>query len=198
MIKTENQKIYENALMVLSSLKSEITESFLKTLPSVKSLKENDLDPEYLPIIKLLKTMHLENTPFPEILEIIINTSNRRTWRQPYNVGDFGVKFHHNTGWFPIADANGPLVYSEGLVEIMLLNSNTKYPNHSHSPEELYIILYGKVLWESEQEAGPVWKRPGEIIHHLPNCKHSITSGDEPVLILAFWRGGGFEKPIIG
>jgi len=80
----------------------------------------------------------------------------------------------------------------------MLLNSGITYPKHSHSPEELYVILAGKVFWEADDALdSPSWKQAGEVIHHLPHQAHEITAGDEAVLILNLWRGGSFEMPMI-
>ena len=81
-------------------------------------------------------------------------------------------------------------------MEIMLLEPKVTYPNHRHSPEELYTVLAGQVWWESENNYA-CWKHAGEVIHHQPNVVHSIKAGDEAVLILSLWRGGSFEMPVI-
>ncbi|MGF1911893.1 dimethylsulfonioproprionate lyase family protein [Vibrio kasasachensis] len=118
-----------------------------------------------------------------------------QTWRQPYQSEELGEQFVNNSAWFPIADVDGPIIYNEGLMEVMLLNSDITYPSHKHSPEELYVILAGQIWWESGTESG-CWKYAGELIHHLPEVAHSIKSGREPALILSLWRGGSFEIPV--
>jgi quercetin dioxygenase-like cupin family protein len=93
---------------------------------------------------------------------------------------------------------NGPIVYSYGLMEVMLMGSGLTYPKHKHSSEEVYIVLAGKVWWEAENvKSSPAWKNAGDVIHHAPNQIHAVTAGDEPVLILNLWRGGSFEMPEI-
>lgn len=195
---SEIRRIYDCAIKALSSMSSDIVASFIRDLPVLDSLEEKSLEAKILPITDILKSITQKTTFTSELTSEIIRTANQQCWRQPYDIDDFGQEFYHNTAWFPIADIEGPLVYIKGLVEIMLLNANTKYPNHKHSPEELYLVLNGRVWWESEQNSSFCWKKTGEIIHHPSNCSHSIQSGDEPVLILALWRGGGFEKPVIG
>jgi quercetin dioxygenase-like cupin family protein len=87
---------------------------------------------------------------------------------------------------------------TEGLVEIMLLDAGLEYPAHSHAPEELYLVLAGEVWWEAASDPGaPAWRRAGDVIHHPPHCRHALTAGETPTLLLACWRGGGFEKPAI-
>jgi len=76
------------------------------------------------------------------------------------------------------------------------LGSGLTYPEHKHSPEELYIVLAGKVWWEAEN-SNSGWKQAGDVIHNAPNQIHSVTGGGEPVLILNLWRGGSFEMPEI-
>jgi len=78
----------------------------------------------------------------------------------------------------------------------MLLDSDLAYPSHKHTPEELYVILAGKVWWEAENGVA-CWKHSCDVIHHPSNLIHSVKAADEPVLILNFWRGGSFEMPVI-
>ena len=99
---------------------------------------------------------------------------------------------------FAIADRGGPLIMTEGLVEIMLLDANFEYPMHSHAPEELYVVLAGQVYWQAEGDPeAPGRRNAGDIIHHSPHRRHAIATGETAALVLTLWRGGGFEKPKI-
>ncbi len=188
--------LYELALGTLENLDKEIASSFRRDFPALNQLPSTDLRPSVLPIASsVLNVGKIAPSTF-DIVRMIQVTYQDQQWRQPYQIDDFGLEFFNGTAWFPIADVEGPIVYSNGLMEVMLLDSRITYPSHKHSPEELYVILAGEILWQSEHNEA-CWKGAGDVIHHLPHVTHSIKAGDEPVLILNLWRGGCFEMPVI-
>ncbi len=67
------------------------------------------------------------------------------------------------------------------------------YDEHSHAPEETYLILAGRAQFFSEgramREAGA-----GETVHHAPHQKHAICMTPGPLLAAAFWRGEDLLK----
>lgn len=188
--------LYELALSTLENTKSEIASSFRLDFPELNQLSSVDVKPHVLPIASSVMQVGKTAPTTARIVEVIQQTYRDQQWRQPYKVEDFGIDFFNGTAWFPIADVEGPILYSEGLIEIMLLGPKVTYPNHRHSPEELYMVLAGQVWWEAEDQHA-CWKYAGEVIHHRPNVVHSIKAGDEAVLILNLWRGGSFEMPVI-
>jgi quercetin dioxygenase-like cupin family protein len=64
-----------------------------------------------------------------------------------------------------------------------LMAPNTRYPDHSHPPEELYAVLSGG---EWRQAENP-WFEPGVggVVHNTPGIVHAMRSGDKP--LLAIW-----------
>ena len=191
-------ELYSLALAVIDSINDTIAASFRNDFPEAELLQKRRLKPLLLPITECIP--HISNTSESTIalVDSIKKSYQKQQWRQPYSIEDFGSDFFHKSAWFPIADVNGPLVYPDGLMEIMLMGPGLTYPKHKHEPEELYIVLSGKVWWETEKDGEtPCWKRAGEAIYHAPNQVHAITSGDEPVLVLNLWRGGGFQIPKI-
>jgi len=192
------KELYELARKTVSHLTDENAHSFATGLPTAGDLFLTELEPSLLPVVNSIKFLGDVSENTSELVTAVKDTARTQAWRQPYSEQVIGSAFTEGSAWFPIADANGPVVYREGLVEIMLLNSGINYPKHSHSPEELYIVLAGKVWWEADgAEESPAWKKAGQVIHHMPHQAHAITAGDEPVLILNIWRGGGFEMPSI-
>lgn len=188
--------LYELALRTLKDVDNEIATSFSRGFPCVSELSSTKLTRRTLPIVSSVRSIGSTAPSTLSFVRKIQETYLNQQWRQPYKVDDFGVEFFDGAAWFPIADADGPNVYSDGLMEVMLLGGNVTYPNHKHTPEELYIVLAGQVWWESEDNQA-CWKYAGDVIHHLPNVVHSIKAGAEPVLLLNLWRGGGFEMPVI-
>lgn len=188
--------LYNLALETLENLESKIASSFRGDFPELKHLNSVELEPSILPIASSVLGVGKTAPSTTEIVYNIQETYKSQHWRQPYKVDDFGSDFFDRTAWFPIADVEGPTLYSRGLMEVMLMGAMMTYPNHKHSPEELYVVLAGQLWCQSENQKA-CWKYAGEVIHHPPNVVHSIKSGDEPVLVLNLWRGGSFEMPVI-
>ncbi len=202
---TNNQKVLYSSKDLLklvcettAGLLDEDAKLFISDLPDVDVLSVNELEPSSLPVVKAISSLGPVAEETVELVEAIKSIYQSQAWRQPYTEKEIGTSFINGSAWFPIADIDGPVIYEQGLIEIMLLDSNICYPKHSHSPEELYIVLAGQVWWEADGASdSPKWKKAGETMHHLPNQVHSITAGEDPVLILNLWRGGGFEMPEI-
>ncbi len=194
----KSKRLYTLARDLLLTTNDTFAKSFLTDLPSVESFEERTVTASKLSIMSALGDLGPTVPDTAELVAEVLHSAPDQAWRQPYASEDFGADFSARSGWFPIADRDGPLVMTEGLVEIMLLGGGLKYPMHSHAPEELYLVLAGKVWWEAEGEPkAPSWRFAGDVIHHPPHRFHALTAGDTPVLLLALWRGGGFEKPLI-
>ena len=190
--------IYTLVHETVSNLSDQNARSFAENLPKIETLSIHELEPSFLPVVNSIKSVGAISKSTSELVGAIKNTYKLQAWRQPYSEKDIGVTFTQGAAWFPVADTEGPVVYTEGLVEVMLLNGGITYPKHSHSPEELYVVLAGQVWWEADDAVeSPAWKKAGEVIHHLPHQAHAITAGKEAVLILNLWRGGRFEMPAI-
>jgi quercetin dioxygenase-like cupin family protein len=92
---------------------------------------------------------------------------------------------------WPEGHANATIVGSASALEIRddiaigasLLAPNVRYPDHSHAPEEVYLLLtpgrfqHGRSDWMA--------MAPGETLYNEPHIKHAMASGDET--LLAFW-----------
>ena len=148
-------EFYRLAVKTISCLADEVTNSFLADFPDGEALPMCVLQPTLLPIVNSINSVGVATEQTLELVEAIKNNCNFQAWRQPYSIEDFGEEFFSQSAWFPIADLQGPLVYSGGLMEIMFLNSQLAYPKHRHSPEELYIVLAGKVWWEADDSDEP-------------------------------------------
>lgn len=187
---------YQLALKILENLNNDISLSFKDSFPNISQLQVINTNPSLRPVTACIPDVGKTTALTEGLVLEIQKTYQNQAWRQPYNVEDFGNEFYHKSAWFPIADTLGPVVYSDGLIEIMLLDAGLTYPKHKHAPEELYIVLAGEVWWEAEDKK-PCWIQSGDFIHHPSNVAHSIRAGNRPVLILNLWRGGGFELPAI-
>jgi quercetin dioxygenase-like cupin family protein len=195
---SESKILYMLACNVLATTQSVAAKSFLADLPPSQTLRERPVTASLLSIVSRLDELGSTTPETAALVAAVLRSASSQAWRQPYTLEDFGADFATRSAWFPIADRDGPLVMHEGLVEIMLLDSKIKYPMHSHSPEELYVVLAGEVWWEAEDDLeAPAWRHAGDILHHPSHRFHALTAGEKPVLLLTLWRGGGFEKPVI-
>ncbi len=74
----------------------------------------------------------------------------------------------------------------------------TRYPDHSHPPEEVYLVLSGG---EWRQNQGD-WHAPGVggLVHNPPGIVHSMRSGSGPLLALwclfLGWSGSSVADPL--
>ena len=196
---SNSKNLYALARDILAATNNTAAKSFLKDLPPTHELVDRGAKASDLSIVDALNDLGPTAPETSTFVAAILSSAPDQCWRQPYEPEDFGADFAARSGWFAIADRDGPLVMTEGLVEIMLLDAKLKYPMHSHAPEELYLVLAGGVWWESEGSLGaPSWRKAGDVIHHHPHIRHALTAGEKPALLLALWRGGGFEKPAIG
>ena len=66
---------------------------------------------------------------------------------------------------------------------VTLLAPNVRYPDHTHTPEEVYLVLSeGEFL---QDERG--WFTPGVggSFYNMPHIRHAMRSGEKP--LFAFW-----------
>ena len=105
--------------------------------------------------------------------------------RQPGPVGDRAVVDE------PVGHANATIIGSEGLeirrdvwIGASLLAPHTRYPDHRHPPEEIYVVLSGG-QW---RQASNPWHEPGVggFVYNPPNIVHAMRSTERPLLALWF------------
>ena len=73
--------------------------------------------------------------------------------------------------------------HDEVVVSVSVLRPGVIYPNHSHLPEEIYVVMT-EGEWFNE-EAG--WQTPGvgTVVYHRSGIVRAMHSAGEP--LLAFW-----------
>jgi quercetin dioxygenase-like cupin family protein len=91
--------------------------------------------------------------------------------------------------------ANATIVGSEGLeirgdvwIGASLLAPQTRYPDHRHPPEEIYVVM-SDGQW---RQANDPWHEPGigGLVYNPPNVVHAMRSTEWPLLAVWFlWTG---------
>jgi len=91
---------------------------------------------------------------------------------------------------FPDGHGNAIIVGPDGLavssdlwIGVSLLAPAVRYPDHTHPPEELYLVLSDGDFRNAET----AWTKPGigGLFHNPPGIVHAMRSGDTP--LLAVW-----------
>ena len=105
-------------------------------------------------------------------------------WAQRAGGGPFA-----SDNW-PDGHANATIVGPGGLehredlvIGVSLMAPHVRYPDHNHSPEEVYLVLSPGRF----QHGGSDWFEPGigGTFYNIPNIVHAMASGEAP--LLAFW-----------
>jgi quercetin dioxygenase-like cupin family protein len=87
--------------------------------------------------------------------------------------------------------ANATIVGAEGLeirddvwIGASLLAPHTKYPDHRHPPEEIYVVL-SDGQW---RQANDPWHEPGigGLVYNPPGIVHAMRSAERPLLAVWF------------
>lgn len=73
---------------------------------------------------------------------------------------------------------------SDVRIGVSLLAPHTRYPDHRHPPEEIYIVL-SRGEW---RQASNPWHEPGigGLVYNPPNIVHAMRSTERPLLALWF------------
>jgi quercetin dioxygenase-like cupin family protein len=139
-----------------------------------------------------------------------LDTALERARHQPGPVGALADAFsaiEPQLGWqvrtgretdaepFLSSHANATITGSDGIeirsdvrIGVSLLAPHTRYPDHRHPPEEIYVVLSGG---EWRQGDDP-WHEPGigGLVYNPPNIVHAMRSAEWPLLALWFlWTG---------
>jgi quercetin dioxygenase-like cupin family protein len=137
-----------------------------------------------------LEPAHLQPGPVGELADAFAAIESRLTWMARTDAATQGEQFLHG-------HANAVIVGPEGLearndvrIGVSLMAPHTRYPDHHHPPEEVYLVLSGG---EWRQGNDP-WHEPGigGLVYNPPNVVHAMRSAERPLLALWFlWTAPG-------
>jgi quercetin dioxygenase-like cupin family protein len=81
-------------------------------------------------------------------------------------------------------DREGLETRNDVLIRVSLMAPHTRYPDHHHPPEEIYVVL-SSGEW---RQASDPWHEPGigGLVYNPPNIVHAMRSAEQPLLALWF------------
>ena len=128
-----------------------------------------------------------------EMVEKLAAANEYLVWREgPREV--IPSPMHDNHAFVEIISPDADFRSDELRFGVFLMAPKVRYPLHSHSADEIYIIVSGSGQWRSYNSPYEL-KQPGSIVH-IPSWEpHAIRSNEEPLLML--WAHFGdidFEK----
>ncbi len=151
--------------------------------------RRGPVEPARLPVLSLLDAMRgRAGAGTAEVVDAIIDAADHLAWRQTYREEDgFDRSYLDRYGWFDIAGPEGP--YQADGIRIMAgyWGQGLRYPDHSHPPEEHYLVLAGGARFRLGDNA---WRPlgPGEIFHTPAGAIHSADMGEEALMAISIWR----------
>lgn len=90
---------------------------------------------------------------------------------------------------FETAHANAVLIGPGGLepredvwVGLSLMAPHTRYPDHNHAPEEVYLVLSDGAFLQGD--ADWLQRAPGQTVYNTPWVRHAMRATDQPFLAL--------------
>ena len=107
-------------------------------------------------------------------------------------------EIYRELDWYQSAKSNSPYTQIVGpscriaredfRLGLFLLSENIVYPNHQHSPDEVYIVLAGSGEWSLNRGTFDN-KTAGNIIDIPSMTIHAMRTSATPALMLWSWTG---------
>ncbi len=65
---------------------------------------------------------------------------------------------------------------------LSLMAPGTRYPDHDHAPEEVYLVLSEGAFLQGDADWLP--RLPGQSVYNTPGIRHAMRAGQKPFLAL--------------
>jgi len=109
-------------------------------------------------------------------------------WQFIYSEAEVGRHFLDNYAYFELIGPTGHFHSAQCNAYIGYWGPHLYYPAHHHASEELYFVLSGEALFESDGDAAATLG-PTEHRRHASHQPHAMTTKDSAILTLVLWRG---------
>ena len=116
-------------------------------------------------------------------------------WQFIYTEDQVGRHFLDNYAYFELIGPTGHFWSDQCCAFIGYWGPGLFYPAHHHAYEELYFVLAGHALFDSESD-NPATLGPAAHRSHASQQPHTMTTTDSAMLTLVLWRGLEFNRPV--
>lgn len=126
----------------------------------------------------------IEDSILRTLVERFRDVESRAVWRQrPGLSGPPGSNLEDGYAHAMIAGPGGVEERSDIWLGASILAPHVTYPDHNHSPAEVYLLASDGEFKQGERD----WFSPGVggALYNVPHIKHAMRSTDRP--FFAFW-----------
>lgn len=180
---------------VFDSSHHAVIDRMIRDWPTGGSVSDHAGPNDVLPVVDYLpQTIDNTATQTAILARMLCGCRNELTWQQTYTAEDLGQTFLDRYGWTMLVGPGATLESTNLLSGFLLLGPGVEYPVHTHSAEEIYLVVSGTASWTI---GGSDWQviNPGSIIHNPPWQPHGIrTAAEQPLLLAYLWSASGVEK----
>jgi len=128
------------------------------------------------------------DAPTTRLHKAVQAAASHVNWQFIYSEDQVGRHFLDNYAYFELIGPTGHFQSAQCNAYIGYWGPDLYYPAHYHASEELYFVLSGAALFESEGVA-PATLGPGASRFHASYQPHAMTTKDSAILTLVLWRG---------
>jgi len=146
------------------------------------------LEPARLPVCHHLPTAleHARRQPSPvsALADAFFAIEPQLNWKLRPGAETQGEQFLNGHANATVIGPEALEIRPDVLIGVSLLAPHTRYPDHRHPPEEIYVVLSGG-QWRQGSNS---WHEPGigGLVYNPPNIVHAMRSTEGPLLALWF------------
>lgn len=182
--------LFEDALEAAKAWHAALPE-VQKFCPWPESLTYQERPAHPLPVIDLLHADPGKTTASSApLVRAFQNVAPHLEWRLTYTADEVGQHFLDNFGWFELAGPDGHFITHETRITAAYWGPGLDYPRHQHRAEELYTVVAGEALFQSDGDPDERLG-PGATRFHASEQPHALFTESHPIVVLVFWRGVG-------
>ncbi|MDA7963685.1 dimethylsulfonioproprionate lyase family protein [Ruegeria sp.] len=154
-----------------------------------------DLTPAALPARSIPATGLVEAFAEPgssqtqALIDAITATTHLAHWKRTYTEEEVGADFRNRYGYYELFGPTGHFHSTQLRGYVGYWGAGLTYDWHSHQAEEIYLTLAGGATFKVAGDEAYVG--PGQTRLHSSWQSHAMTTTDQPILTLVFWRGEG-------
>jgi hypothetical protein len=137
-----------------------------------------------LPVCHHLETVlelaRLQTGPVSALADAFAVIEPQLSWKIRANAEAQGEQFLNSHANATITGSEGLEIRRDVWIGVSLLAPHTRYPDHRHPPDEIYVVLSGG-LWRQGSDR---WHEPGigGLVYNPPNVVHAMRSAERPLL----------------